>query len=473
MNGYNLFDAFIASKILNHAEKRASFDIIKGVQVITTSSSQSVQQMLALRVSVETINEIKALLLEPLRIGEVTYSLNEWLNGGIVESSSNAVTVAQYAGFQGAVISSGIEELLFLLENLRSYLKLLNIHVQYVEQIETLEKEDLSSYNDMGFFVRNYTQDELNAKRALNQACHVLEVIWTECIQTNGNFYVNIPLSCISGGPTGFEQSANESAEIVKKIARSLKTISTQKAMKFWDIQEEPTEESEITPEIEIINNPRHLKALMITTINNVNKILVRVLPYIIGIEGIKQVGREHHTFVNILKKWTNQSTPPNAWNQNQKKIIESIKAVGKILDEWFVTNIRQESSSIERVMPLVSPRSNRSIQPVESHSTTTTLIAEASHPHFKSIFSRFSRKKPIKAKSFGLPDDFIQWDDVKKLKAVKAPLTEEELTTYFHIIEYIQSLQGKRWESLKERINERLSEAKAQEYTLIVPQNI
>ncbi len=441
--------------------------------MITTSSSQSTQQISALRVSIETIDEIKALLLESLKIGEVTYSLNEWLDGGITESSSKAVTVAQYAGFQGTVISAGVEELLFFLENIRSYLKFLDIHVQYVEQMEALENADLRSYNDMGFFVKNYSQDELNAERALNQACHVLEVIWKECIQMNGAFYVNIPLSSISGGPTGFQQTANESAELVKKIARSLATISTQKAMKFWDIQQEPTGESELIPEIEPISSPRHLKALMITTINNVNKILVRVLPYITGIEGIKQVDRNQQVFITTLKKWANQSIPPKAWNQNQKKIVENIKAVGKILDDWFITNTRQESSSIERVKPLVSPRGNRPIEPVESQSTTTTLIAETLHPHSRSIFSRFSRKKSIKADSFGLPDDFIQWEDVKKLKIAKAPLTEEELNTYFHIVEYIQSLKGKRWVSLKEKINECLSEAKEQQYTLIVPHRI
>lgn len=428
--------------------------------MITTSSSQSAQEMLSLKVSIKTIDEINALLLEPLRIGAVTYGLNEWLDGGIDESSTNAVNIAQYAAFQGAIITAEIEELLFFLENLRSYLKLLNTHLQYVEQMEAFEDVDLSPYNDMGFFVRNYTQNELHAERALYQACHILEVIWKECIQEKGAFHVNIPLSSISGGPTGFSQTAIESADLVKKIAASLEMISTQKPKKFLDIQNEPIEESEINSKREVNSNPKHLKVLMITTINNVNKILVRVLPYITGIEGIKQVERCHQVFSTTLKKWANQSIPPRAWNQSQKKMVENIKAVGKILDEWFVTNTRQESSSIERVSPLVSPRNNRQTQQVESQSTTTTLIAETSRPRPKSIFSLVSRMIPAKTSSFSLSDDFIQWSEVKKLRAVTPPLTEEELNTYFDIVERVQSLKGKRWESLKNKINECLSGA-------------
>ncbi|CEG57689.1 hypothetical protein [Legionella fallonii] len=433
--------------------------------MIPKNDSQSAEKILPIRVSKEAICKINDLLQEPLKIGGVSHSLNEWIGNSIVEHSNNTVAIAQYAGFQGAVISSGIEEVLFFLENLCGYLKFLNTHFQYIEQIEELESLELSAYNDMGFFVRSYSQDELHAEQALYQACHILDVIWKECIQPQGSFYVNIPVSSISGGPTGFPQTATESKKLIEKIAKSLEMIAMQKAMKFLD-KKEPIKESACTGKMESMNIRRHFKGLMITTINDVNLVLVRVLPYVTSIEGIQQAGRAAAVFESTMKKWANQSSPPPAWNQSQKKLVKNIKAVGRILDAWFEVNTQQDSSSIERIAPLLSPRNpKRSTESMESQQTATaSLIAEASRPHSKSIFSWLPWNKSTKTSSFSLPNDFIEWDDVKKLKSVKPPLAEDELNIYFHIVDYIRSLKGKRWKTLQSKINNCLSEVEEQQ---------
>ncbi len=461
-------------------------------------TSTKIDSSLAPVLSQDVINKIEALLGHELIIADKCYSIKEWLG-------NSKLPVSLYAGFQAAAIASRMADSLFFLEHLNKYLGFLKIYAECANKIVPLTELELQE--DINLAEKNNRINQAYAEQALYDACYILEIVWKECITEKSSFQINIPISFISGGASGFESTAKESKDLEKEIASDLIAINTTKEKKLRAKQLKSQSEHLQT------SQQASPQDLMIITVNKANQFFRRVLLDLVGVEGIKQVVQKKEVFLQTIKKWEEDQevTPPPLWSQEQRALVARMQKTGAILCQWFenhkellassfeeqsiespdATTVgssnrilpllsprytkensiipkQDEASSSNRVLPLLSPRyaGEKFTQPTHHEaltrapsSTTPSLTRSISH----SLFSLFTTKKTgstSKQKSISLPDHFIKLEDAKKLEAVTAPPTGREIQIYNQTIECLGDLKSedKRLKNLQKDIVNTLS---------------
>ncbi|WP_454784325.1 hypothetical protein [Legionella sp. WA2024007413] len=434
----------------------------------------------------ESILKIDSLLQKNLTIGKESHTVQEWLN---------MPNISLRAGFQAAAIASFIEDQLFFLERFNQYLIYLKKYIELSKAKEQL----LDADDELQKFLHEKYQPQ--AEQTLQQAFSLLNEIWTECINEQGSFHLNISLSSVWNANSGFKSAAKEGKKMIEQISLELQLLNNLKVRKrLMDIPKiylESLKHSETTPE-----------RLMLDTINKANLILTRILPGLLGDEGIQQARTGEKAFNNAVLKWekVNSLTPPEPWGPRQALLAKKMENVGKIIYEWAEVHSSsgkqkklQITSSID---PLLSPRYQRVEQPQgnslltssfsinanESFSTRsnrkslnlTSLVSSSTQESCKklkehqtssssedpeqksgalqprssfSLFSLFSQKS--EKYTFPSQEDLEHADRLRKLTL---PPTPSDIASYHQLIEKVHILKDKRYQKLKQAVEEEYS---------------
>ncbi|PWY55139.1 hypothetical protein DGG96_13235 [Legionella qingyii] len=440
----------------------------------------------------ENLLKIDNLLQTNVRIGKESHTVQEWLN---------TPNCSLRAGFQAAAIAAFIEDQLFFLEHLNQYLTHLK---KYMEFSKTQEKI-LDADDELQRFLQEKNQPQ--AEQALQQALSLLNEIWTECINEQGSFHLNISLSSIWNAHSGFESAAKEGKKIIEQISVELQLLNHLKVRKrLIDI-----------PKIylELFNQPETTPdKLMLDTINNANLIIARILPGILGDEGIQQTKAGEKAFNEALTKWgkVNSLTPPEPWGPRQALLAKKMKNVGNLICAWAEEHShagkskKSQVSNSFNVAPLLSPRyqgnpiiskerednslltssgtkANESISNKSKNRKSLNLTFLMSHNHqdkskklkenensSSSLFSHYPEAKSVSVQSrpsfslfsifshksdnytFPTQEELEHADQIRKLTL---PPTQSDIILYHHLIEKVNALKDKKYQKLKRAVEE------------------
>ncbi|WP_454781932.1 hypothetical protein [Legionella sp. WA2022007384] len=442
----------------------------------------------------ENILKIDNLLQKNVTIGKEIHTVQEWLS---------MPNISLRAGFQAAAIAAFLEDQLFFLERLNQYLTYLK---NYIE-LSKAQEELLDSDDELQKFLQEKYQSQ--AEQALQQAFSLLNEIWTECINETGSFHLNISLSSIWIANSGFESAAKEGKKIIEQISTELQLLNHLKVRKrLIDIPKsyiESLKYPETTPE-----------KLMLDTINNANLILARILPSLLGDEGIQQAKTGEKAFNEAVTKWekVNSLMAPEPWGPRQALLAKKMKNVGRIIYEWAEEHShsgKQKKSQVScSVDPLLSPRyqsnsriaekpeanslltssfgtkagdplpnksrkrislnlnflnsprhqdNSKKLKEVENGSSSSfsqnseeKSVALQPRPSF-SLFSLFSHKS--EKSTFPTQEELEHADQLRKLTR---PQTQSDIDLYHQLIEKVHALKDKRYQKLKQAVEEEYS---------------
>ena len=306
-----------------------------------TNQDPNLQAQSPTTLNEEHILKIENLLQKIVTIGKESHTVHEWLN---MQDNSKR------AGFQAAAIAAFIEDQLFFLEHLNQYLTLLKKYIEFSKAQEEL----LDAQDELQKFLKEKYQPQTD--KVLHHAFSILNEIWTECINEHGSLHLNISLSSVWKAHSGFEGAAKEGKKLIEQISAELQLLNQLKAKKrlidMPKIYLDTLRHSETTP-----------NTLMLDTINNANLILTRILPGILGDEGIQQAKTGEKAFNEAYTKWgkVNSSIPPELWGPRQAFLAKKMRNVGKIICDWTeeksYSGKQKKSQVSSSVDPLLSPR--------------------------------------------------------------------------------------------------------------------
>jgi hypothetical protein len=403
-----------------------------------------------------------------------------------------------------------MEDSLFFLEQLNRYFGYIKKAAEYADKIVPLS--ELEFQEDEELIQKSNNINQALMEQALYDACYVLQIILEECVPVTGSFQINIPVSCISGSATGFESSAIEGKQLLEQILKELQDINTLKEKKVLAKQLK----SQIEGTLESQNASPLIRMINIT--NKVNSIFNRMLPGMIGVEGIQQVVQKTGLFLSTVRKWEadketdKENVPPQLWSKEQELLVKKMQKAGAILSEWLQKNKERiatasegrptegnqdkKTSSSKDISSLPSPRTKKKsaeskqafllLSPRYSNSTAfkqDETEGGSSKRVLPLLSPRYTKEKPttephqelaleqpltrshsrfslFSKKTISLPAVLIE--NAKKLREVTVPPTYREMQIYNQTVQYIESLEAKdkKLQHLKKDIAECTSES-------------
>ncbi|MCW8442842.1 hypothetical protein OQJ05_02095 [Fluoribacter gormanii] len=454
----------------------------------------------------ENLLKIDSLLQKNVTIGKESHTVQEWLN------TANS---SLRAGFQAAAIAAFIEDQLFFLEHLNQYI----IYLKKYLELSKAQEKILDADDELQRVLQEKYQPQ--AGQALQQAFSLLNEIWTECINEQGSFHLNISLSSVWNAHSGFESAAKEGKKIIEQISLELQLLNHLKVRKrlidIPKIYHESLKNPETTPE-----------KLMLDTINNANLIIARILPGLLGDEGIQQAKAGEKAFNEAVTKWGKENllTPPEPWGPRRALLAKKMKNVGKLICEWAEENLhagkqkKSQCSSSFNVDPLLSPRyqsnpiisegpkgnpsltssgtkADESMSNKSKNRKSLNLTFLMSHKHqdkskklkdhensYSSLFSHYPEPKSVSVQprpSFSLfslfshksdNDPFPAQEELEhadQLRKLTLPPTQSDIVFYHHLIEKVNALKDKRYQKLKKAVEQEHSLSLHKEYNVMI----
>ncbi|QMT61011.1 hypothetical protein [Legionella sp. PC997] len=454
-----------------------------------TNQDSNLQAQSPTTLNEEHLLKIENLLQKIVTIGKESHSVHEWLN-----MQDNSMR----AGFQAAAIAAFIEDQLFFLEHLNQYLAFLKKYIEFNKAQEEL----FDTKDELQKFLKEKYQPQ--ADKALQHAFSTLNEIWTECINEHGSLHLNISLSSVWKAHSGFESAAKEGKKLIEQISAELQLLNHLKAKKrlidMPKIYLDSLKHSETTP-----------NKLMIDTINNANLILTRILPGLLGDEGIQQARTGEKAFNNAVLKWekVNSLTPPEPWGPRQALLAKKMQNVGKIICDWTEEKAgkQKKSQASSSVDPLLSPRYQNHPKILEEFEGNSLLTSSFGTKANESLPNKSKKRKSLNLNFLGSPrhqdkskqlkeyentsssshdpdtksaslqirpsfslfslfshkseSPFPSQEELKcadQLKKLTLPPNQSDIVLYQQLIEKVHALKDKRYQKLKQAVEEEYS---------------
>lgn len=383
------------------------------------------------------IDALTQLMKSTVRVANEERSLEEWLN------TSDA---GLRAGFQAAAIGASMEDQLFFLEHLNQYIQYAHEYQGFCDQFNVIKTSGDKSIK----IERLYQKITENA---LQLALKMLTTLWLECVDEHGAFRLNASFSEIVGGDTGFKDLADQGKVLANKITDTLRSLSTKKALQRLEgvSKSLPQEMKDIE------------RVLVLSSMNEATLVLTRLLPKVVGFEGIQQIGLSAVPFEQCKKKWVAEEHDrlPPLWTLEQSLLAKKMKQVGDTLSQHHQKHsLAQQKVSNKRHSMSVSELSsfqNDLFKRSEPNSFSTGALLSPRHLAVKKKPLLTTESSFLSFFSFGQKaggmDDSLDKKDITHLKTILSPLTRVDVKIYSRMLDQVAALKGASSTELKTKI--------------------